>query len=74
MDHADVVGSLEVALIELEYASADFAHNRASLGREVDARMLNEIAAKLSAAQRAMAIALQTLSGDSEASLAQHAA
>ena len=74
MDHADVVGRLEVALIELEYASADFAHNRNSQGGEVDVRMLNEVASKLSAAQRAMHMALQTLSGEAEAPRAQHAA
>lgn len=74
MEHADVVGRLEVALIELEYASADFAHNRTALGGEVDVRMLNEVALKLSAAQRAMHTALQTLSGDVETPRAQHAA
>lgn len=67
MDYAGVVERLEVALIELEYASADFAHSRADAAEELDVVVLNQVAVKLSAAHRAMQLAMQVL-GDKRAS------
>lgn len=61
MEHTRVVEHLEIALIELEYATADFAEHRAKGVRPVDAAALEDVRRKLISANRALHLALEVL-------------
>jgi len=66
--------SLELALIELEYASADFHHRRASLGPGDGIIDLRALEAKLMSAQRAVLAAVEALAAPSALPAADRAA
>lgn len=65
MDCARIVEHLELALIELEYASADFAHKTGEPVGPREALDLETVRAKLQAANRAMELAVQLLAAQS---------
>ncbi len=61
MDYARIVEHLELALIELEYATADFAHRKASNGSALELVDLETVRVKMNAANRAMELAIELL-------------
>jgi len=65
MDSGQITEKLELALIELEYAAADFLHNPASLPPELDD--LKAMRSRMTAAKCALDLAIQILTVDSHA-------
>ena len=61
MNYGQVVEHLEIALIELEYASADFAQRRTSTLHSLAAEDLETVRHKMTAANRALQLALEML-------------
>ena len=61
MEYAQVVEHLEIALIELEYATADFAEHRAKGVHVVGVDTLEDVRRKMIAANRALQLALEVL-------------
>lgn len=61
MVYSQVIEHLEIALIELEYASADFAHRKAASGQPPDLTDLEAVRIKIQAASRAMQLALDVM-------------
>ena len=66
VDCAKIVDRLELALIELEYAAADFAHKKSATDA-VELRDLVEVQRKMQAATRAMDLAIQLLAATPKA-------
>ena len=64
MIYSQVIEHLEIALIELEYASADFTHRKVLSGLPPDLTDLEAVRAKIQAANRAMQLALEVMGGD----------
>ena len=64
MDYARIVEHLELALIELEYATADFAHRKASTATRLELNDLEAVRVKMNAANRAMELAIDILGAD----------
>ncbi len=61
MKRAEVIEHLELALIELEYASADFAQRSGARRGGMGFRDIEPVAMKMQAANKAMQIALAML-------------
>jgi hypothetical protein len=61
MDYARIVEHLELALIELEYATADFAYRKAANANVLELIDLEGVRIKMNAANRAMELAIQLL-------------
>lgn len=61
MEYARIVEHLELALIELEYATADFAHRKAATGTRIELIDLEAVRVKMNAANRAMELAIDIL-------------
>ena len=64
MDYARIVEHLELALIELEYATADFAHRKAATATRLELNDLEAVRVKMNAANRAMDLAIDILGAD----------
>jgi len=64
MDYARIVEHLELALIELEYATADFAHRKSSMAARLELNDLEAVRVKMNAANRAMELAIDILGAD----------
>ena len=61
MDYARIVEHLELALIELEYATADFTYKKAASANVLELIDLEAVRVKMNAANRAMELAIQLL-------------
>ena len=74
MDWSQAVKNLELALIELEYATADFAHWKASATKSVEAKELGWLLRQLVAAKRASELAIGVLEGQDQTDATNRAA
>jgi hypothetical protein len=61
MKHSLGLNELELALIEVEYATADFNHRKASVAETLELGDFEALLSKLMAATRAVQLALSTL-------------
>ena len=74
MESSPYSNSLEIALIELEYASADFAHRKASMTEPLEFGDLDALLLTLTEAKRMVQVAIGALRRQTQTSVRKRVA